>query len=121
MGFAFVPTAPSTNQISGLVEFKSYTPTDIVFDIKSEMPSVLLLNDRYDAGWNVRVDGKPAQLLRCNYIMRGVYLAAGPHTVEFQYRIPSGPLKITLAALATGFVLLGLLIFLGRRRSVIES
>ncbi|HXI71575.1 MAG TPA: hypothetical protein VNN22_14565 [Verrucomicrobiae bacterium] len=109
-------SAPSTNPISGLAEFKSYKPTDIVFDTKSEMPSVLLLNDRYDPNWRVQVDGKPAELLRCNYIMRGVYLSAGPHTVEFQFRLPNGPLKITLAAIATGVGLLGLLIFLGRRK-----
>ena len=114
-----LPTAPSTNQISGLAEFKSYKPSDIVFETKSEMPSVLLLNDRFDPGWNVLVDGKPAALLRCNFIMRGVYLTAGPHTVEFQFRLPSGPLKITLAAITTGFILIGLLIFLGRRKPAV--
>jgi uncharacterized membrane protein YfhO len=80
------------------------------------MPSVLLLNDRYDANWRVRVDGQPAELLRCNFIMRGVYLTAGSHTVEFQFRLPSGPLEVTLTAIAVGFVLIGLLIFLGRRQ-----
>jgi hypothetical protein len=111
-----LPVAPAPNQTPGTAEFKSYKPTDLVLETKSEMPSVLLLNDRYDANWRVRVDGKPAELLRCNYIMRGVYLTTGPHTVEFQFRLPNGPLKITLAAIATGFVLIGLLIFLGRRK-----
>ena len=113
-----LPTAPATNQISGLAEFKSYKPSDIVFETKSEMPAVLLLNDRYDGNWRVQVDGKPAELLRCNFIMRGVYLTAGPHTVEFQFRLPSGPLKITLAAIASGVVLAGLLIWHGRRKPV---
>jgi hypothetical protein len=111
-----LPTASLTNQNPGTVEFKSYKPTDIVFDAKCETPAVLLLNDRFDPNWRVRVDGKPAELLRCNYIMRGVYLTAGRHTVEFQFRLPNGPLKITLAAIAFGFVLIGLLIFLGRRQ-----
>ncbi len=111
-----LPVAPATNQISGLVEFKSYKPSDIVFDAKSEAPSVLLLNDRFDPNWRVLVDGKSAEVLRCNYIMRGVYLPAGAHTVEFQFRLPNGPLKITFAAIATGFVLIGLLIYLSRRK-----
>ena len=115
-----LPVAPSTNQISGLAEFKSYKPSDIVFDTKSETPSVLLLNDRFDPNWRVLVDGKPAELLRCNFIMRGVYLTAGSHTVEFQFRLPNGPLKITLAAIATGFILIGLLIFMRRRKSAVE-
>jgi hypothetical protein len=112
------PTAPLTNQNSGTVEFKSYKPSDIVFDTKSAVPTVLLLNDHYDPNWRVSVDGKPAELLRCNFIMRGVYLTSGPHTVEFQFRLPKGPLKITLAAIGVGIVLLGILIFLSRKRKV---
>ncbi|MEI6194891.1 MAG: hypothetical protein WCS42_11250 [Verrucomicrobiota bacterium] len=115
-----LPAAPSTNQISGLAGFKSYRPTDIVFETKSELPSVLLLNDRYDGNWRVLVDGRPAELLRCNFIMRGVYLPAGSHTVEFQFRLPDGPLKITLAAIACGVVLIGFLAWRGRRQAPFE-
>jgi hypothetical protein len=49
--------------------------------------------------------------------MRGVYLPAGAHTVEFQFRLPLGPLKITLAAIAVGVVLLFVLIIQSRRSS----
>ena len=54
------------------MEFKSYSPKQIVFATNATAPSVLLLNDKYDPNWRVTVDGKPAELLRCNYIMRGV-------------------------------------------------
>jgi hypothetical protein len=104
----------ATNENSGTVEFKSYTPKHIVFTANAATPSVLLLNDRYDAGWRVTVDGQPAQMLRCNFIMRGVYLASGNHTVEFNFTLPNKPLYVTLAAIATGIFLLGLLIFLKR-------
>jgi hypothetical protein len=68
---------------------------------------VLLLNDRFDPNWNVRVDGKPETLLRCNYIMRGVYLPPGAHTVEFRFQPPVGPLYVSLAAIGAGLLLLG--------------
>ena len=106
----------TNNQNSGTVEFKNYAPKDIVLDANAAAPSVLLLNDKYDPNWRVTVDGKPAELLRCNFIMRGVYLPAGSHTVEFRFSLPSKPLYITLAAIATGIVLIGLLIFLERRK-----
>ena len=112
---AALPTASAEKQNSGTAEFKSYKPGDIVLATKSEMPAVLLLNDRFDPNWRVLVDGKSAPLLHCNYIMRGVYLTAGPHTVEFQFRLPNGPLKITLVAMAIGILLLGLLIFSERK------
>ena len=78
------------------------------------------MNDRYDGNWRVLVDGRPAELLRCNFIMRGVYLPAGSHTVEFQFRLPDGPLKITLAAIACGVVLIGFLAWRGRRQAPFE-
>ncbi len=109
-----LPTNPGKEN-SGTVDFKSYKPADIVFDAKADAPSVLLLNDKYDANWHVTVDGQPAQLLRCNFIMRGVYLAPGTHTVEFRFTLPNKPLYVTIAAMVVGIFLLGLLIFLQRR------
>jgi len=67
----------------------------------------LLLNDRFDPDWNVRVDGQRAKLLRCNYIMRGVYLTPGVHRVEFRFQPPFRTLYVSLAALGVGLLLLG--------------
>ena len=88
-----------------------------MFDAKADAPSVLLLNDKFDPYWRVLVDGKPAELLRCNFIMRGVYLAPGAHRVEFQFGLPNGPLFVTLTAVGVGILLCGFLIFLERRPS----
>ena len=133
-----MPTAPdATNQNQGTVEFKPYdlndpalkgrkndlwkkngycyAPKDIMFDTTATTPSVLLLNDKFDPHWSVRVDGKPAELLRCNFIMRGVYLTPGDHTVEFRFTLPKGPLYVSLTAIGVGIFLIALLIFLGRK------
>ena len=109
------PAANATNENSGSVEFKSYAPKDIVFDAQADTPAVLLLNDKFDPHWRVLVDGKPAELLRCNFIMRGVYLASGAHTVEFQFKLPNGPLNVSLTAIAAGLFLCGCLWLAGRR------
>ena len=86
-------TAPGSagaeaNAGGGTVEFTSYAPKEIVLRTRAEFASVLLLNDRFDPQWSVTVDGKPATLLRCNYIMRGVQLDPGAHTVRFNFQIP---------------------------------
>ncbi len=109
----------ATNENSGSVEYKSYASKDIVFDAKAVAPSVLLLNDKYDPHWKVTVDGKPAQLLRCNFLMRGVYLQPGDHTVEFHFSLPSGPLYVTFAGIIVGLVLCGLLFFWTRRQQAV--
>ena len=109
-----LPT-PATNAPAagaGSVEFTSYAPKDIVLHAKAAAASVLLLNDKYDPGWKVWVDGKPETLLRCNYIMRGVQVPAGEHQVEFRFVPPVGTIHLSIAALAAAVGLLGSLFFL---------
>ena len=89
-----------------------------MFDAKTTTPSVLLLNDKFDPYWRVLVDGKPAELLRCNFIMRGVYLSPGQHTVEFEFSLPHKPLYISLAAIAVGLGLAGYLLISAKRKIV---
>ncbi len=108
--------AVATNENAGTVEFTSYAPKQIVFAANAPAPSVLLLNDKFDPDWRVTVDGKPAELLRCNYIMRGVYLPAGPHTVVFRFNLLGKTLYVTIAAIVIGIFLIGLLIFLQRAK-----
>jgi hypothetical protein len=110
-----VTSGGATNENSGTVKFKSYTPTDIVFDAKADAPTVLLLNDKYDSNWHATVDGKPVEILRANFIMRGVYLTPGAHIVEFRFSLPNKPLYVTLAAISTAILLCGLLFFSTRR------
>ena len=107
----------ATNENSGSVEYQSYETKHIVLSAKNSVPSVLLLNDKYDPQWTVTVDGKPAQLLRANFMMRGVYLpTVGQHTVDFRFSLPHKPLYVTLAAMALAIVLCAFLAFASRER-----
>ena len=103
--------APGTNQNPGEVKFASYAPKHIVLQAQTAVPAVLLLNDKYDPNWQVTVDGQPAALLRCNYLMRGVQIPKGEHRVEFHFRPPLNGFYVSLAALALGGVLLMVAVF----------
>ena len=82
-----LPTQPSgTNQDLTAVKFTSYKPATIKLEATPTKPSVLMLADAIDPDWEVFVDGKKSEILRCNYVMRGVYLEAGRHDVEFRFR-----------------------------------
>jgi hypothetical protein len=97
---AFDPSAAPAVKVLG------YTSRDILLEAEPKQTAVLLLNDRFDPGWQVLVDGQPQTLLRCNYIMRGVQLTAGHHRVEFRFRSRS-PLgwytSLACVVLALGF------------------
>jgi len=113
-----LPTV-ATNENTGSVDFKSYSTKHIVFSAKTTQPSVLLLNDKFDPYWRVLVDGKPAELLRCNYIMRGVYVpTAGDHTIDFQFDLPHPLLYVTLTAFLIGLGLCAFLVISSRQKNV---
>lgn len=96
------PAAAGTNTASTPVTFASYAPKHIVLKAAAAAPSVLLLNDQFDRDWKVTVNGQPAPLLRCNYVMRGVQVPAGPVEVAFHFRPSLSGMKITLAAMLAG-------------------
>lgn len=125
------------------VDFISYAPKEIVLKTQARSASVLLLNDRFDPQWTVTVDDKPATLLRCNYIMRGVQVPGGNHVVRFRFQTPFGlsvarldvepdtqavsfvfhiptgvPWYVTLSAYGAGLVLLAILAVRRRNESV---
>jgi hypothetical protein len=111
------PAAPgqSTNA-PGTVSYVSYQPKHVVLQATTPQSAVLLLNDRYDSDWQALVDGRPVEVLRCNYLMRGVQLEPGQHTVEFIFRPPALGLYITAAAWGVSLVLLGLFLVSDARR-----
>ncbi|MCX6903512.1 MAG: YfhO family protein, partial [Verrucomicrobia bacterium] len=110
-----IPAAPAaaSNAAPATVEFLKYTPRQFSLRARAATPTVLLVNDRYDPNWEIRVDGKRADLLRCNYIMRGVRLPAGEHVVSFRFRARLTGLKIMAGAEGFG-LLLGAVLMVAR-------
>jgi len=101
--------ATSTNENAGTVEYGSYEPNHIVLKANATAPSILLLNDRYDPNWKVTVDGKPVALLHANYLMRGVQMTPGAHTVDYRFAPPVNLFYVSLSAIILGLGLLGFL------------
>ena len=54
-----------------------------VVQTRSRVPGIVLFTQRYQPEWKVFIDGKPAPLLRCNYLSMGVFVPKGEHKVVF--------------------------------------
>ncbi|MDB4808272.1 YfhO family protein, partial [Verrucomicrobia bacterium] len=114
------PISPSTaalGQSAGEVITQSYRPKEIRLTAQPTSDSVLLLNDHWSPHWRVTVDGQPAELLRCNSVMRGVRLSPGSHEVVFLFQPPLTWLYVSLASLLGGFGLLGFVIVDERKKT----
>jgi len=114
------PPAATTNQTAGTVEFASYAPKDIVLKCAATTPAMLLLNDHFDPDWHVLVDGHPDTIARCNFIMRGVYLTPGNHTVDFKYQPPFGLMYVSLSAIGLGLVVFAVVLLPCRTAEKVE-
>ncbi|HTP25261.1 MAG TPA: YfhO family protein [Anaeromyxobacteraceae bacterium] len=63
-------------------------PERVQIETDCDRRGLLVLNDTYASGWTARVDGRPREILPTNYLVRGVWIDGGRHTVEFTYRTP---------------------------------
>lgn len=101
----------NTNLDAGEVTITKYLSKRVELEADVKVPSVLLLTDRFNPKWHVEVDGKPAEVLRCDYIMRGVYLTPGKHHVIYRFIVPSGTLYVSLFAIGIAILLAAWVIF----------
>ena len=78
----FSPAPDSTRTI----QLKLYEPNHLIYESNSAAGAIAVFSEIYYAkGWNATVDGKPADYFRCNYILRGMKLPAGRHTIEWKF------------------------------------
>jgi hypothetical protein len=70
---------------AGDIEFVEYGPNRVVLNTYLEKPGLLVLNDVYYQKWKAKVDGKDKKVYEVNYIMRGVVMPKGKHSVIFYY------------------------------------
>jgi hypothetical protein len=110
------PTPVAGNPDFTNVNFTSYKPADIKLEATPTKPSVLMLADKIDPDWQVFVDGKQGEVLRVNYLMRGVYLEPGHHEVEFRFRPHISLFYQNMVAVAVACGLLGYAMVTIKRR-----
>lgn len=88
IGDEIAPPPAANANVTGtnVAEFISNRPKHVEVRTASAAPGLLLFNDKIDAGWKVWVDQKPAQLVRANFLARGVLVPAGEHQVTFRFQ-----------------------------------
>jgi hypothetical protein len=72
-------------------------PEKVVIAARASTRQLLVLADRMDIGWQVQIDGQPAEALTANYLFRGVFVPPGDHTVEWTYRAPGLTTGVTIS------------------------
>jgi uncharacterized membrane protein YfhO len=85
---------------SDSVSVTSWQPEQIEVRTVSASPSLLVLSEVNYPGWRAFVDGKPAQVLTADYVLRAVPLPAGEHTVLLVYRPWTWPVGAAISLIS---------------------
>jgi len=105
------PETLHLDSIKGDIRLLEYAPGSLRYESSSEQNQLAVFSEIfYEGGWNVHIDGQEAELVRANYVLRGLEIQAGDHIIEmkFEFRPFITGEKISLA----GSILI-LLILLG--------
>lgn len=73
---------------AGVARVVRETNSRVVLAATLERPSLVVLADQLAPGWRVRVDGRPAEALYVDVVLRGVGVPVGRHVVEWSYQVP---------------------------------
>ena len=107
---------------AGAATIRADRPGKLQVDAEAPTRQLLVLNERYDKGWEVRVDGRSRRPVKVNGDFLGCAVDAGRHRVTFRYRPWSLRLGGRLSLLGLGLMAATFgLTPGGRRRGTVQA
>jgi hypothetical protein len=104
---SFMPVKDSSASISLIDNLND----KISYNFKSNSNQFAVFSEiYYDKGWNAFIDGKPATYCRVDYVLRGMSVPSGNHTIEFRFEPQSYIMGNNIsiwAAIVTYLILIG--------------
>jgi uncharacterized membrane protein YfhO len=85
---------------TGTADFHMISATEARVEVSASGPSIVVIRVPHAPGWRASVDGQPVRLLRADYLLQGVAVEGGRHTVELVYRDPWIGYGLVASALA---------------------
>jgi hypothetical protein len=79
----------ATYSAPGTAEYAELWPEDVRVSVDAGAPSILVVRNAWDRGWSATVDGRPAPVLRADYLLQGVPVPAGHHEIRLTYTDPN--------------------------------
>lgn len=96
----------------GSITMTSYAPNALSYDVNATEDQFAVFSEIfYPKGWNAYVDGKPAELQRVNYTLRGLKIPAGTKKVEMKFEVEKFE-TANLISLICSILLFGTVLFM---------
>ena len=105
------PKEPPTYQIQ-------YKAADkIILEVRSTGETMMILNNAYNSGWRIKIDGKKDIVHRVNAYFQGIRILPGIHRYELYY-LPPNFLSYSLISLSSILLICAMGYIYHRRRSL---
>ena len=76
----------SNNDSTATIQLTKYNLTELTYQSKSAKEQFTVFSEiYYKNGWNAYIDGVLTPHFRVNYVLRGMIIPAGNHTIEFKF------------------------------------
>ncbi|MEM8585778.1 MAG: YfhO family protein [Bacteroidota bacterium] len=120
---AIVKADEFQNQLSGLdpspngeITLTSYAPNRLTYTSSNAAEGLAVFSEIWygpDLGWEVTINGEPAELVRANYVLRALRVPAGNHEIEMVFNPKSFSTGRTLSTIFSLLIIFGLLGYAG--------
>lgn len=99
-----------TQDSTSNVVLTEYATKKLTYEVKASADAAVIFSEiYYPKGWKCKVDGNEAETFRANYILRGVCVPAGEHTIEWSFE-PESFAKGSTYSLAGSILLMVLVL-----------
>lgn len=82
------PGIEPTGETPGRATYRPRGPQAAEVIVETRSPALLLIRNVWDPGWRATIDGRPAPVLVTDYLLQGIPVPPGRHTVELRYDDP---------------------------------
>jgi len=108
------------------IKLTNYSPTELTYQSSTNIEQFAVFSEIYynsGKGWNAYIDGKPVEHVRADYILRGMKVPAGEHTITYKFEPPMYKLTETISLIFSivSILLLGVLAWLGYKKISAEA
>lgn len=77
---------PSPADSASTITLTDYDSDFVTYAIDAKKAELAIFSEvYYPKGWQISIDGQPAEMIRANYTLRALPVPAGKHTIEFRF------------------------------------
>ncbi len=77
---------PSPADSASTIVLTDYDSDFVTYAVDAKKEELAVFSEvYYPKGWQISIDGQPAEMIRANYTLRALPVPAGKHTVEFRF------------------------------------